>query len=207
MAHTSTDSSSDDPAVEPRHAIEEQASERIVDRLVDEHALDAETVLPGLRERPARHRGGGPPEIRVRLHDHRGVGSELHRQLLDAGLSRDLLTGLDAAGERDEPYPRVGDEHGAQRLAVSGQHIEPSGREARVHQIARQPQRRQRAGGRGLHDHGIAGRQRRPNLVRGDGQRIVERRDRDDDADGAPDVSSRRGSPTRGGCRTARSDR
>ena len=78
----------------------------------------------------------------------------------------------------------------------------PAGRPAPERSCARRSADKRRRRGR-LDHHRVAGRERRPHFVRGYRQRIIERRDRRDDADRERGSSSRRDSRTRRGCRTA----
>ena len=62
------------------------------------------------------------------------------------------------------------------------------GRKSRVHQVACEAQRGERRRRAGLQHHGVPARQRRPDLVAGHRERVVERRDRPDHADREPEV-------------------
>src|SRR5690242_21284421 len=87
----------------------EPGHERIPDVLVDEHPLDADADLAGVRERANERPAHGPVEVRRLVDDHAGVAAELEDDLL---LARALLhppADRRAAGERQELEPLIAD--------------------------------------------------------------------------------------------------
>ena len=87
-----------------------------------------------------------------------------------------------AAGERVERDPLLLEQPHPDLGSPAVHQIQVAGRHARIRQhLAQQRGRERRLRGR-LQHHGIAGRQRRPHLVRDRVQRRIERRDRADHA-------------------------
>ncbi len=167
---------------------DEALAERVVHLRQHEHPLDAEAILPRLGEGAGGDRRHGAIEIRVRHHQDGRVRAQFHAELLDAGRSRDPQAGVDAAGEGHQADARVGDEGVAEFLAAAGDDVQPAGRKSRVHQVACEAQRGERRRRAGLQHHGVPARERRPDLVAGHRERVVERRDRPDHADREPEV-------------------
>ena len=125
---------------------------------------------------------------------------------LRAARGAELPAHVRRAGERDQLDPRVVDQDVADLARPSDDDVQPPGRLSGVGERLRQEERRERRRRRGLEDARAAGGERRPDLVRHQVQREVERRDRPDDADRPAHDHARRG-PRRPGARPSRSAR
>ena len=81
----------------------------LIDVLVDEQPGSGDARLTGRGEDAGYGAGNRGGEIRVREDDVRGLAAEFEDRRNDVlrGRSRDLLRGLDPAGEADDPEPRV----------------------------------------------------------------------------------------------------
>ena len=100
-------------------------------------------------------------------------------------------------------HARVGGKRVAQLGPRPGDDVEPARRQPGRDEILGEAQRRERRRRARLEHDGIAGGERRPDLVAGHRERVVERRDRADHADREAEVVARRGSRSRRGCRRA----
>ena len=126
-------------------------------------------------------------EHRVVQDERRVVAAELKCHVGDVrrGHRHDPLAAADRAGEADVPDPRVADDDRADHVVRAGDHVEHARRQ-RANQVPERLHRRQRRGGRRLHDHRVAGHQRGGQGRGEDRERPVERVDDRDDAAGQP---------------------
>ena len=153
-----------------------------VDLAGDEHALDRDAHLAGVDVAARRGRRGDLVEVGVGEDDQRAVRAELEREALDPGDAGDLLSDRRRSGEADLAHARIGAQHAAELGARARHALDRVLRQPRLEEHAREEQRRQRRlPGRLQHD-GVAGRQRRADLVHDEQRGVVERRDGDDDA-------------------------
>ena len=153
----------------------EGVEEVAVDPARREDPLGRDAHLAGVGEPGARDGLGHLVQVGVRHDDHRGVGPELHRHPLDPGDPADPLPDVPAPGEGDLPDPRVRAEQVAQLAARAGEALDPLGGQPRLEQDLGELEGRQRRVGGRLHDDGVAGGQRGPDLVADEIQREVER--------------------------------
>ncbi len=162
----------------------EAVQQRLADRLLDDHPLDADARLAGGVEPAAYDRFRGPVEVGVAADDERRVGPEFQQHLARGRGAGDLVADLRGPGERHGGDARVGGQELAD-LDAAGDELDAGGRAARPAEQVDQHQRGQRRVRRRLDDHRAARRHRRRDLVRGQEQRVVEPGDADDDTDRA----------------------
>ena len=126
--------------------------ERVVDRLVAEHARGGRALLAGEQERGLDERGHDVVEVGVGVHDHAVLAAHLGDDALEVllagrglgGGAHDVEPDLVRAGERDRVHARVAHERGAD-VALAGQQRERARRHAGFAQRARRARSRSRA--------------------------------------------------------------
>ena len=155
---------------------DQHVAEFVIDVVVDQDALDADAALAGLVEGAEDDPLERVVEVGVRVDDHRRIAAELEHHLLLAGLGLEVPADAGRAGEAQQLQPLVGGEQvGA--LAVRGQDREGAlGQIGLGQHLAHDDRAERRAAGR-LHHERAADRERRRDLVRGEVEREVERRD------------------------------
>ena len=167
----------------------EPLDQRVVDRLVAEHAGGGGALLAGVDERGLHERGDDLVEVGVGVDDHAVLAAHLGDHALQVALAGrrlgggadDLLPDRRGAGEGDRVHARVGDEPRAD-LALAGQQRERVGGDARVAQrLDEHVGAARRLLGRLEHD-GVAGGERGGGHPARDRDREVPRRDHRDDA-------------------------
>jgi hypothetical protein len=141
--------------------------------------------LPGISESVFCDGAGRHFEVGVGANDRRALAAELQGDALHGagGSRRDRLAGRGAPGKRDLARQRVLDHRHADGTAPAGHDVEAAGRKPGLAKQSGEHQRRQRGVVGRLGDHGATGDQRRAELENQKRDRIVERRDRDHDAD------------------------
>ena len=165
--------------------------QRVVDRLVAEHARGGRALLAGVDEGRLDERGHDLVEVGVGVDDHAVLAAHLGDHALEVLLARRRLRGgahdlepdLVRAGERDRVHARVAHERGAD-VALAGQQGERRRRHAGLAQRLREDER---AAGRllgRLEDDGVAGGQAGGGHPERDRHREVPRGDDGDDAAG-----------------------
>ena len=90
--------------------LDQLGDERVVDRVVDEHALAAQAGLAGVPVAADDHRLDGGVDVGVGADDHRIRAAELERQPLEVGRGEpgDVAADRGRAGERDPAHVRDG---------------------------------------------------------------------------------------------------
>ena len=167
--------------------------QRVVDRLVAEHAGGGRALLAGVQERRLHERGDDLVEVGVGVDDHAVLAAHLGDHALEVLLAGrrlgrgpdDVEPDLVGAREGDRVHARVAHERGAD-VALAGQQRERRRRHARLAQRARDHQGTARRLLGGLEDHGVAGRQAGGGHPERDREREVPRRDDGHDPAGVP---------------------
>ena len=142
----------------------EPVDQRVVDRLVREHARRGRALLAREHERARDHRGHDVVEVGVGVDDHRVLAAHLGHHALEVTLALghlgrradDLQPDLAGAGEGDRVHARVPDERGAD-VALARQQRERVRRHAGLAQRADQQRRAARRLLGRLEDHRVAG--------------------------------------------------
>jgi hypothetical protein len=164
--------------LERLHLLRELALDLAGDRAVREQELHRGAHLPRLAIARVHHLGQRRVESCVVAQDGEGDRAELHLRAAQAGARLDAAADLGAAGEGEEAHALVGDQP-LGHLRAARDHREESGGHTGLEQHLGEPERRERRGGRGLQDHGVARGERGRDLVRDRVERRVERRDRE----------------------------
>jgi hypothetical protein len=161
----------------------ERVDEPVRDRAVDEHAIGAGAALARRQVAADHDLVHGLAERGVVEHDAGVLAAHLERDQelgpVDGGLE-DPPADPPAAGEAQPAQRELVDERGAD-VAGADDHVQHAGRQARGERglgVALAAQRRDVAG---LHDHGVAGEQRRDDVGVAEVDREVERPDHADD--------------------------
>ena len=145
-------------------------------------ALHRRAALAGVLGRAGDRKLGRLVEIGVLHDDQRIVAAELQHDAAVAGLVGDVLADLHRAGEGDEVAVRVGDHRVADGRRIAGDDREHFRRQAGLVEHVGERQRGQRRQLGRLQHHAVVGGDRGRDLVRHHVERMVERRDRRDDA-------------------------
>ena len=177
------------PDLEHGDGAGEPLDQRVVDRLVAEHARGGGALLAGVDERGLHERGHDLVEIGVGVDDHAVLAAHLGDHALQVALAGrrlrggadDLLPDRGGAGERDRVHARVGDQPRAD-LALAGQQRERVGGDARGAQRLDEHVGAARRLLGGLEHDGVAGGERGGGHPARDRDREVPRRDHRDDA-------------------------
>ena len=172
--------------VELPDVLHKRREKSLIDRPFDIDAIDAVAELSGIGEGMARNRRRGAFQIGIRADDGRALAAEFEGDALHGRRSRsrhDGLAGGCAAGKRHLARNRMLDHGHADVAPLSGHDVEASGRKARFVKQAGQHERRQRRVLGWLGDNRAAGDERGAELEGQQGHRIVERRNRNHDAD------------------------
>lgn len=163
--------------------VDHDALDQLVGDAFDrEDALHGRAALARILGRPGDGEFGGLVGIGIVEHDQRIVAAEFEHHAAIAGLLRDHLADRDRARERDEIDIRIGDHRVAQIAGRTGDDRQHFGRQARFVKNVGECECRQRRQFRRLQHHAVIGRDRGRDLVRHHIERVVERRDRRDDA-------------------------
>ena len=146
---------------------------------MDQITLRRAADLPGVEESGGHGFFHGGIQIRVRKDNERVISPKLQHNLLQCrGSSQgDMAADLARPGQRDRLNPGVGCEDVSKPASLSGQHLDGSVREPGLLKQRAQTDHRQRVVGCGLHDHTVAGKERRGNLLAEKIAREVERKD------------------------------
>ncbi len=168
------------PGAHRRHGGGKLGGELLGDRGLHVEAVGGDARLPAVAHLGDHGAFDGGLDVGVLEHQERGVASQFHRAIQDAGGRLRQQGGAHLGGprERQLPYPRV-PEHDRDDLrgAVRRHHVQHSGRHSRLFQQLCHGQGGQRSVGSRLEDHGAAGGDGRPDLAGGHGGGEVPRRD------------------------------
>ncbi len=136
----------------------EHLGEAQCDRLVDDESRTRAAHLPLVEEDAAHHALDSGVEVGVVADDGGGLAPELHRHLLERTGRRlaDLATRAGGAREHDFPRGRVADDHAAD-LAVAGDDVHDTGREANTLEQFGEVHDRHRGGVPGLDHDRVSG--------------------------------------------------
>ncbi len=158
--------------------VEEPRGELLGDRRLDQQPAAGEADLAGVVVL-LHGVGHGQVEVRVGEDQQRRLPAQLQRDggQVGGGRGGDVPGGGDRAGEADPGHVRVGDQRGADLLAVPLDHVEHPVRQPRLGRDVGQQRRGQRRPLGRLQHHRVPGRERRRDLPRGEHQRGVPRRD------------------------------
>ena len=166
--------------------------------VLHEDALRRDTHLAGVGEARQGHTVRDLVDVSVIHDDDGGIGTQLHRHLLQARRAADVLAHISRAGEGDLSNPWVRGDGVADGGTGTGEDTDRFGWKADLQQNLNELDRRQRRVARRFDDDGVAGSQRRSHLVAHKIQREVERRDGDDDAAGYAQREAELASTVRG---------
>ena len=170
------------PLAQAADLLGQPLEELVVDRLLDVDPFDRDADLARVVEPVGGGGVGGALEVGVGEHDHRVLAAELeaHRGERLRGLRHHLLPGRDRAGEHDEVD--LVDQRRAGLAAAGGDLKDALGDPALGEHLGHQ-QRGQRGHLGRLHDHGVAGGERRDAVAEGVVERVVPGADHADDAE------------------------
>ena len=163
-----------------------------------EHALDGQAVLAGGAERAVDDGVGGTLDVGIGQDDDGTVATELHQRLLGAGRTGDRVARGVPAGERHHVDQRVAHECSPHGGTAAGEHREPTSRHSGLEQEVDEGERGQRRLLGGLEHDAVPADQCGAQLVRHQVERVVEGRDRADDADRFTRVPADAAPATRG---------
>jgi hypothetical protein len=162
--------------------LDEELAKPFGDAALDDDALDVEAVLARRPEGAGRDGRRRRLEVGIAENDGRRVGAQLEGKLLPAGDADDVVADLGAAGEGDHRNPGIADELVPDRGATAGDDLEDLLRQAGSPERLGEAKRAERGLAMRLDDDRVAAGERGPDLVGDEVQRVVEGRDRDDDA-------------------------
>ena len=159
---------------------------------VDAGARRADLAL--VREDPGRGTGDRRRQVRVREDDVGGLAAQLDTDPLDGfgGVAQHQSAHRRRSRERDLVDARVGDQRVA-RPGASGHHAQDTLGQPGVAEQRGEPQGGERRLLGRLQDHAAPGRERRGDLLHGQEEWVVPRRDGRDDADGLVQHDRQRG--------------
>ena len=172
------------PEPESGHRGGEFLQKRVVDAVLDEDTVCADTGLAGIAELADHRAGDGGVEIGIVEHDERRIAAELHRRALDStgALLHQQLADRRRAGERQLANRRVGRQLVADLAGLAGKNVHDAGGNAGALGELGERERRQRRCIGGLAHDRAAGSKCRGDLPGEHRVREVPRRDAGNDA-------------------------
>ena len=129
-------------------------------------------------------------QVSIGHHNDRRIAAQLHAHFFQANFTHNGFAHIGAAGEGDHSHPGIADQHIANLAAWAGNDLQHGGRKPGLMQRFAQHQGAERRFGIRLDNDGVAAGNGRANLVRHQVQRVIERGNGADDADGFAEIVS-----------------